>query len=113
MGGYVNIMPSRGWYEEAKTIAFGDIGDAYSAIGTCEHPPRKRIINNFTDIDIWISFDGIENHIAIPKGGHFIDDEAINGIVLPSGTTFYVKRLTAGVAPTSGMVVVSIGYMGV
>ena len=113
MGGFTNIMPSRGWYEEAQTIAHGAILDAYAELGTCTHPPRKRIINNFTDIDIWISFDGIVNHIAIPKGGHFVDDDATNGTVLPAHTTFYVKRFTAGVAPTSGSVVLSLGYMGV
>lgn len=113
MGGYFNITPERGWYEEAKTREHGDIIDAYSLIGTCTHPTRKTIINNFTDAHIWISFDGDKDHLAIPAGGHEINDDASNGISLPYGTPFYVKRFVAGVAPTSGRVVISVAYLGV
>lgn len=111
MAGLFNINPGRGWYEEAKTRTYNNIADAYSAIGTSSHPTRIYIINNFTDTNIWISFDGATNHIAIPAGGHYVEDIATNGISLPGSTTFYVKRFTAGVAPTSGTVVVSVGYI--
>ena len=111
--GNFNITPERGWYEEAKTRAFGDVVDAYSEIGSCTHPTRKTIINNFTNANIWISFDGATNHLAIPGGGHSVSDDAANGISFPAGTTFYVKRFVAGVAPTAGSVVISIGYLGV
>jgi len=112
MNGLFNINPSLGGYEPAKTRAFGSILDAYSAIGACTHPVRKLIINNFTDAHVWISFDGTENHIAIPMGGHYVCDDAANGITLPANTIFYVKRFVAGVAPTSGSIVVSVTYIG-
>ena len=110
MSGLFNISPERGWYEAAQTRAWGDILDAYSAIGSCTHPTRIIKLNNFTDAHLWISFDGIENHIALPAGGHSVDDDAANGFSLPANTTFYVKRFAAGVAPTSGSIVMSIGY---
>jgi len=111
MSGYSYIAPQRGWWEAARTAAFGAILDAYSAVGTpIDHPPRIYIINNFTDKPVYISFDGATDHLAIPPGGHLIVDSTTNGIAIPKETTFYVKRFTAGDAPTSGSVVVSIGY---
>ena len=111
MSGIVSFTPDRGWFEAARTVAFGAVLDAYSAIGTAiEHPTRVFIIWNLTNANAYISIDGVLDYWPIVAGGHLILDDSTNGISLPKGTTFYVKRYTAGVAPTSGDVVVSIGY---
>ena len=111
MNGYNNISPELGWFEAARTAAFGAVVDAYSAVGTAiEHSTRVFIIWNLTNANIYISLDGVVDHWPIVAGGHLILDDATNGISLPKGTTFYVRRYAAGVAPTSGDVVVSIGY---
>lgn len=111
MSGYVSIKPTLGAYEEARTEVFGNIGANYSLIDdVIDNPTRIFIINNFTDVPIWISFDGNLNHIAIPAGGHYVQDTGTNGMSLPKGTGFYVKRFSPLVAPLEGSVVVSIGY---
>jgi len=111
MSGYIALAPKRGWFETARTKAFGAIVDAYSAIGTpIDHPTRIFIINNTTNKDAWISLDGTNNHFAIVAGGNLLIDDATNGISISKGTTFYAKRYTPGDAPTSGDIIVSIGY---
>jgi len=111
MSGFQNLSTQRGWFEPIRTLAFGAVLDAYSAIGTAiGYPTRVFIINNFTDIAIHISFDGVNDHIAIPAGGHIVIDSATDGIALPKSTVFYAKRYTPGGAATSGAVDISIGY---
>lgn len=111
MSGFYSIRPERGWFEPALTKAFGTIADAYSAIGTAiGHPTRVFILWNKTNKDVWISLNGTDDHFPILAGGSMVIDDATNGISLPKGTVFYVKRFTAGDAPTSGSVILSIGY---
>ena len=111
MSGYVTIATRRGAFEPLRSLAYGSVLDAYSAIGAgLDYRTRVFVINNFTDIDIKISFDSIVDHLAIPAGGNIIIDSATNGLSLPKGTVFYVKRYTAGGAASSGHVDVSIGY---
>ena len=111
MSGYVHITPQRGWMEPARTLAFGSIVDAYSAIGTgFDHPARIDAIYNLTDEDVWISIDGVNNYFPVLLGGGGVTDRAANGIELPKGTIIYVKRFVAGAAPTLGSVVLSVSY---
>jgi len=109
MSGYITINPETGRFEDAKQLAFGGIGAAYAAIGTLTNAPRYFMVNNFTDIDVWISTDGIDDHFPVAAGGAVVLDCATNGIKLPKGTTFYVKQL-AGAAATSGSVILSSMY---
>ena len=113
MNGLFNIEPERGWFEVARTKAFGAIGANYSAIGTeIEHPSRIFIINNFTDAACWISIDGVEDYFAIAAGGNLVIDDATNGISLPKGTIFYAKVYDLLAAPTVNELIVSVGYRG-
>lgn len=111
MSGKISLMPDRGWFEPARSIAFGSILDTYSIIGDpIDNATRVFIIFNKTDKDVWISIDGTKDYWPISSGMSMISDEASNGKALPAGIAFYVKRFTAGDAPTSGSVIVSIGY---
>jgi len=111
MSGFQNLSTQRGWFEPLRTLAFGGVVDAYTAIGTgLGYPTRVFMINNFTDIAVKVSFDGANDMLAIPAGGHIIIDSASDGLALPKGTVVYVKRYTAGAAPTSGSVDVANGY---
>lgn len=113
MGGYVAIVPERGWMEPARTVdtAVTPVGANYVAIGTgLNNPCRIESVYNFSDADVWISLDGIEDHFPVKSDGGSVSDIATNGIELPKGTIFYVKEFVAGTAPTAGVITVSTSY---
>jgi hypothetical protein len=112
MGSHVIVNPQRGWFEEMRTLGYASVAANYAAIGAeTTHPTRILIINNLTDKHVKISFDGTTDHITIPAGGNFVLDTVSNGISLPGHATFYVKRYSALEAPTSGDIIVSVGYL--
>jgi len=111
MAGNISLSPDRGWFEPAKTLAFGGIGDNYAAIDTViSYPTRVIMIFNKTNKDLWISIDGVNDYWPINAGYGLVLDDATNGMSLPAGTMFYVKNYAAGDPPTSGSIIVSIGY---
>jgi len=113
MNAYTFQAAERGWMEPAKTLdtAVTPVGANYVAVGTAlEHPCRIDSIYNFSDADLWVSLDGIEDHFPVKKNGGSVTDNAANGIVFPIGTRFYVKSLVAGTNPTAGLVTVSSSY---
>jgi hypothetical protein len=102
-------------FEPLRSIAFGSISGTYAAIGTAfAFAARVLIINNLTNANITISFDGINDHLAIASSTSMILDVCsdrgsnANILVIPAGTVVYVKQ-TSG-APTSGSVYVSVMY---
>jgi len=111
MSGYISLKPERGWFEPLRTKAFGSIADAFSTIGTpISNPTRVFIIWNYTNKDVIVSIDGTEDYFPVATGGQQVIDDSTNGMSLPKGTQFYVKRYTPGDAPTSGSVHISIDY---
>lgn len=99
-------------FDTLRSVAFGSIGAAYSAVGTAT-TVRARLINikNLTDTDVFISFDGTNNHIVMPAGAGDVYDFTSNkvrddGFFLPEGTVFYIKRVAG--APTSGSVYIGV-----
>lgn len=99
--------------EPIRSAAFGDIGAGYTAVGDpLANPSRLLVINNLTDTSIMISFDGVEDHIALGGSGSFVLDITSNkgvagGLFMAQGTTFYVKEI---VSPTSGALYISSFY---
>jgi len=113
MNAYTFQGAERGWMEPARTVdtSVTPVGAAYVALGTpLDHPCRINSVYNFSDADLWISIDGINNHSPIKKDGGSITDFAANGIVFPKGTQFYIKEFVAGTAPTTGVVTLSSSY---
>jgi len=91
-----------------RSIAFGSISGTYAAIGTAfTEPVRLICFTNTTDGDMFLSDDGVNNKMFIPKGAFKLFDLTSNKFsatsfwVLPIGTQFYVKQSTA---PTLGAV---------
>lgn len=99
-----------------KSLAFGSIGAAYVGVGTpFEEPIYLLKVQNFTDQNLLISFDGITDHDVISANGGWVYDfgsnksEASGGLWVPQGVRLYVKQ-EGGAAPSSGSVYAASVY---
>lgn len=101
------------FFDGLRSIAAASIGSSYTAIGTpLLHPSRIIKIQNLTDSDVLISYDGVNDNDFVPSGGFTLYDISTNqvqtdGAFLLKGTTIYVKESGS---PTTGSVYVTIGY---
>lgn len=101
--------------EAVRTLAFGSIGAAYANVGTpLVNPANMVLIQNSTDQDVMISYQGGVDHYPIPKYSGIVLDVTANklndgGYWVQVGTQIQVK--TRGVvAPTVGNVDVTVFY---
>ena len=97
-----------------RSLAFGGIGAAYTAVGSVFlHQMRLISIKNTTNQTLLITYDGTDDQDVIPAGVGIVYDLCTNRIgtmggFLPVGTQISVKD--TGVAPTSGSVYVTCFY---
>jgi len=109
----VRILP-----DPLRSAAFGVITNGYVAIGTpLAHPARIVKFKNFTDAVIFISWDGVDDHVALAANSGDVEDETANkssveGMYIAEGTQFYIKYASG--APTMGSVYIEVryGYIG-
>lgn len=101
-------------FEPVREVAFGSIGASYTALGTptSDHT-RLFSVNNGTNADVYVSFDGTTNHLRVAGNSFQLFDFSSNkvrddGFFVDAGTTFYVKRVSA--APTMGSLWVEVAY---
>jgi len=101
-------------FEPIREAAFGAIGAGYSAVGTLTTDYTRIItFTNETDVDVYISFDGVTNHLRVVSGSSKVFDITTNkvrddGLFIPKGTIFYVKRVAG--APSAGVVSIEVMY---
>lgn len=100
-------------FEPVREVAFGGIGAAYAAVGTATIDYTRLIsITNNTDEEIYISFDGVTNHLRLAASSFKLLDLTTNGIhvgyFLAQRTIFYMKRVSA--APTTGSAWIEVMY---
>ena len=95
-------------FDAVRELPFGSISGTYAALGTplAEHV-RIFSINNSTDQEVYISFDGINDHLRMASNSFKLFDFSSNkvrddGLFLAVGTQVYVKEVSASV--TSGAV---------
>jgi len=93
-------------FDAVREAAFGDITANYTAVGSAltDHARLIRFVNQ-TDAQIYISLDNSTDHIRMVANSFFILDFSSNkvrddGLFVPVGTVFYVKRQSG--APSSG-----------
>jgi len=104
----------RARWEPIRTLAFGVINGVYSSLGTpLSHPARLLIFQNSTDADMYVSFNGIDDHLELMPYGYLIIDLSSNktvpqGFYQAEGDQIYIKD--QGVAATSGKVSMSVVY---
>lgn len=99
-------------FEAVREAAFGAIGVAYAAMGTAIAGPARIIaISNATDADIYISFDGTNDHLRLAANSFKLIDIATNrtnldDFLLANGTIIYQRRVAG--APTAGTLWVEV-----
>jgi hypothetical protein len=105
----IRVLP-----ELVRTLAFGGISGAYAVVGTpLLNPARIIIFQNFTDGDMMISFDGVNDHLPVAKTGFVLLDVTANktgsvqGFSIAQGTQFYIKQISA---PSTGSFYISSFY---
>lgn len=97
-----------------QTVAFGDVTDSFVAMGAAMPDPIRIIkINNTTNEDIYVSYDGSTEHDVVVAGSGMVIDITTNksieqGMFLSLGTVVYIEYVSA--APTSGNVYLSAYY---
>lgn len=101
-------------FEPIREVAFGAIGAGYTAVGTLTTDyTRLFTVTNATNQDVYISLDGVTDHLRVVTGSSKVFDVSSNkvrddGLFLPRGTIFYIRR--AGAAPGSGQVSIEVMY---
>jgi hypothetical protein len=101
-------------FEAVREIAFGSITANYVAVGTALIDYTRVIgFNNSTDVDLYISFDGVTNQLRIAPNSFKLFDLTSNsvhdyGLFLSQNTTVFVKRVSG--APTVGNFWIEIMY---
>lgn len=105
---------TRAAFEPIREVAFGSIGATYAAIGTAltDHARLVRIVNS-ANAEVYVSIDGVTDHIRMAANSFFLIDFSSNkvrddGLFLPLGTVFYQKRVSG--APSSGSLWIEVMY---
>lgn len=84
-------------FEEIREKAFGDITASYTVLGTpTSNYVRLISLQNFTDQNIYISFDGSTDHLKLPRNSFKLLDLSANkvrddGLFIAMNTQIYVK----------------------
>lgn len=108
-------MVAKAVIDEIRSLGFGGISGSYATIGSA-FTELARIIcfTNTSDADVLISDDGTTDKLIVPAGAFKLIDVQANQndkfddkYVLPVGTQFYVKQVTA---PSSGTVYLEMFY---
>lgn len=108
-------MVARAFFDEIRTLANGSISGTYAAVGTPTTVTVRAVcINNNTAGDMMFTDDNTKDKIFVKAGSYKLFDIQSNmnaqfddKFVLPVGTQFYVKQITA---PASGAVYIEILY---
>lgn len=102
-------------YDTLRSLGHAAIGAGYVAVGAAfSHPVRILKINNFTDANLKISFDGVTDNDVVAAMSAYVMDYASNRIEpvgqleQPVGDRVYVKEEAAG--PSTGNVYVTVVY---
>lgn len=114
-----NVYGTRVAFETLREATPAQIGVAYAAVGTAlANACRLLNIQNASDGDIYISFDGTNNHIhlgAVSTGNaaqrqYNFQENAIDGqtYLLAKGTTIYAKDGAS--APANGNLIIEVVY---
>lgn len=102
--------------EPLRSLAFGFINDvSYTTLGSSfVNPIRIMHLQNLTDTDITVSWDGVDDHLLVAAGGFILFDITANkdqqsiGFFFPSGTRLFVRSVSGD--PTMGIVTLATFY---
>ncbi len=104
-------------YEPLRSVLFSGISGIYAGVGLpFENPVRILKVTNFTDVNVLVSLNGIDDHDIVASNGFFLYDyssnKALAGGLLeqPQGDRIYIKAQDSGNLPTIGTVYVTVVY---
>lgn len=87
-------------FDAIRELAFGSVTGTYAALGvpTADHV-RLITLQNQTNEQIYISFDGTTNHLRLASNSFKLLDLSANkvrddGLFIASGTQIYVKYVS-------------------
>ena len=101
-------------FDPVRELDFGDIGASYVAIGTPTSDHVRLIcFTNSMDEELYISFDGVTNHLRLASNSFKLLDLSANkvrddGLFLAVGVQIYVKEV--GSSPSTGSCWVEVMY---
>lgn len=101
-------------FEPIREVAFGGIGVAYAVFGGILTDYTRLItISNGTDDAIYVSFDGINDHLRLEANTFKLFDFTANkvrddGLFLSQRTQVYLKRVLG--APTTGTATLEVMF---
>jgi hypothetical protein len=103
-------------YEPLRSADFSIISTTYTGVGLpFGNPVRILKVTNFTDQNIIVSINGVDDHDVVASNGFFLYDYASNkantaGLLeQPQGDRLYVRSET-DVLPTMGTLYVTVVY---
>ena len=108
-------MVARAFFDEIRTLGFASISGSYASVGsTLTVPARVVCISNNTQGDMYFTDDTSKDKMFLAAGSFRLYDIQANmnsqfddKYVLPLGTQFSVKQITA---PVSGAVYIEVMY---
>ena len=83
-----------------QSLAYTSVGASFVQAASFTQPLVQLILYSSYNVNVLISFDGVNTFMEFPAGGTLILDEKTNGILLTSLYGVFVEEL--GSAPTSG-----------
>lgn len=107
-------MSLRIYPEDLRSLAAASLSNVYTGIGSpLEFPARIVHIQNTTDADVLISWNGIDDHQVVPAGSFTLLDVATNkvndqGFYIAAGQRFYAKEESA--SPSIGAIYLTVFY---
>lgn len=103
-------------YEDLRSLGWAAIGANYVAIGTAlENPIRILKISNFTDVNLLVSFNGVDDKDIVSANSYSLYDYGSNKslgggyLELPAGDRLYVKA--EDLLPSRGNIYVTVMYV--
>lgn len=96
--------------ETLREVAFGSITASYASLGSALAADAFRIkVTNNTDVDIYFSWDGTNNHMKIPPFTADLKDNKTNDAFRKSGSQLTIKYGSS--APTQGWASLEVEYV--
>lgn len=105
-------------FDAVREIAFGDVSASYAALGTPLNDHCRLIkFNNGLDASVYISFDGVHNHLRLPPNSFSLFDLSANkirddGLFIAAGTQIYIKEVSSSVSSGACWVEVMVAEGG-
>lgn len=109
-----SLVSIRVFPEPLRSLAYTSISGTYMGIGTpLVWPSRILMFQNSTDADMYISWDGINDHMFLPNHSFSLFDFATNklnqqGWFASGNQRFYAREVST--IPTEGAVYVTSMY---